>query len=498
VKLVPIDKLIPASYNPRTVDPERLDLVRLSIRKLGWLLPVYATASGELLSGHQRTYVARDLGYTHVPCVTVPDMDENTRKAVNILFNRSTNDMAADSIPGQMRNELRSMDVLSLAEGIGDRTDFYPCLNGANEPISKYLRTNSGGWLQYSRNVAVSLYGYDIIMPIIVDPEDVVVNGIGRLQMLAEKRIAEGYFVHLDRSEAEFARVMLNLLSMDFSIHEKYADLLRFNSFRRARLLRRELGRGFVFALVDPERTEDVFNCENPANMEKWKAKYGLSVVDFGAGHLHETDILRDSGVRVSPFEPYRIAPRSDTIDKEASVSLAREFLNDVASGVSYSSVFVSSVLNSVPFVEDRKRIVKICSALCGGNTTCYGWALGDNHPSVTGMKTRILSLRAMKTNTFLLNYEPNITLGEFQSKPKIQKFHSSKEFYDLFKSAFEFVNVKNYANDVGAICRGCSGFAGLREALEFEFDLPYPDGSHMGLASDAVRAFEKRLGVKL
>ena len=37
-----------------------------------------------------------------------------------------------------------------------------------------------------------------------------------------------------------------------------------------------------------------------------------------------------------------------------------------------------------------------------------------------------------------------------------------------------------------------------LGEALDFEFDLPYPDGTTMGLSSRAREAFEKRLGVKI
>jgi hypothetical protein len=37
-----------------------------------------------------------------------------------------------------------------------------------------------------------------------------------------------------------------------------------------------------------------------------------------------------------------------------------------------------------------------------------------------------------------------------------------------------------------------------LKAALAFEFDLPYPDGSRMGLVAEAEAAFSKRLGIKL
>jgi hypothetical protein len=39
---------------------------------------------------------------------------------------------------------------------------------------------------------------------------------------------------------------------------------------------------------------------------------------------------------------------------------------------------------------------------------------------------------------------------------------------------------------------------ARLRKAIEFEFDLPYEDGTRMGLVEEAKVAFSQRLGVAL
>ena len=58
IELLPVSALRPALYNPREADAERLELVRLSLRKLGFLLPLVATTDGEILSGHQRHAVA--------------------------------------------------------------------------------------------------------------------------------------------------------------------------------------------------------------------------------------------------------------------------------------------------------------------------------------------------------------------------------------------------------------------------------------------------------
>lgn len=67
IELVPVSALHPAPYNPREADTERLELVALSLRKLGFLLPLVATKDGEILSGHQRHRMAAAMGASRVP-----------------------------------------------------------------------------------------------------------------------------------------------------------------------------------------------------------------------------------------------------------------------------------------------------------------------------------------------------------------------------------------------------------------------------------------------
>jgi ParB-like chromosome segregation protein Spo0J len=88
-----------STYNPRTTDPARLKLIELSLQKLGFIIPIYATRSGEVISGHQRLLVAEGWGLGTVPVVRVPDLPEQTRRGINIAFNRATNDMAARDTP---------------------------------------------------------------------------------------------------------------------------------------------------------------------------------------------------------------------------------------------------------------------------------------------------------------------------------------------------------------------------------------------------------------
>jgi hypothetical protein len=99
----------------------------------------------------------------------------------------------------------------------------------------------------------------------------------------------------------------------------------------------------------------------------------------------------------------------------------------------------------------------------------------------------------------FKLDYEEGIILGDFSQSPKVQKYHTTEELYDVMKTAFKTVSVKLYGDTCCAVAKD-SIFdpIALRQALEFEFNLPYPDGSRMNLVEEAIEAFESRLKIKL
>jgi ParB-like nuclease domain len=504
IRLVPIGDVRPSTYNPRKADPRRLDLLELSLRKLGFVLPLFADAEGELLSGHQRHHVAGRMGLTHVPVAFLPPMDLAKRKAVNIAFNRGTNDLARKDTPTDMTAALARARLDEAAAKVPDRDPAAPgfnrCLDAEARPIGPLLEANAGRWVDYARNMARLLAADGVRMPVVCTPDLKVVNGIGRLQLAAERGEGSIPVVLVGDEEQALADAVLNLLSMDFDIHGRYEDLLRYNSFRRARRVRAELGQGFIFTVAKGS-TSKGFDVTVPAAAARWKKAHGTSVVDFGAGHLHETEILRSIGVRVSPFEPFRLGADGQTIDKAASVALNRAFLVDVRGKVRWDSVFISSVLNSVPFAADRRAIATVCAALCGPRTRLYAVATAVNHTNwkeATGYSQ--LNKDQSTRNIFKLEYEPGITLGEFSDKPKVQKYHSQAEFYGLFKPLFGTVQVSETNQNVTAVCATAlpPDPSRLGEALDFEFDLPYPDGSRMGLAAEARAAFSERLGIKL
>lgn len=101
----------------------------------------------------------------------------------------------------------------------------------------------------------------------------------------------------------------------------------------------------------------------------------------------------------------------------------------------------------------------------------------------------------------FVLDYEPNVAIADVLRLPKVQKYHTAREFYDLWITAFRWVKAELYQSGcVTAICKDPLPVdAGqLRKSIEFEFDLPYPSGERMGLVDEALAAFSERLQIKL
>ncbi len=501
IEHMPVSALHPALYNPREADPERLELVKLSLRKLGFLLPLVATVDGEILSGHQRHAVAVSMGVKSVPVLRVQVPDEARRRGLNILFNRATNDIAITATEQDMSKALSSSGVRALAESLPDldmeSPAFFPCMAAEMRDVIPLAQHNALRFVRHAANVGRMLARLHVQLPIVATADGTVINGIGRLEAAARKGKAQIAVITLADDQAALAASMLNLLSMDFQFKGANADFLRFGAFRRPWLRRSHLGTAFVMPVYRHKRLSSVV-LDGPF-LAKWKAACGDSVLDFGCGHGDEARILREAGIRVTEFEPYPAS--ANTVSRAQGRASALGFLAAVRRKEQFSSIFVSSVLNSVPFPEDREHILRIVAALCGPDTLVYAAARGVKSSAFGWIAHgEAMSERASRACNFPLGMEKGVVLGDLAVSPKAQKFFEEKEFLELFSRHFSSVDVGLMEGMVTARCRKSLYIhpRDLAKSLRFEFNLPYPDGQRMGLARHALEAFSVRLGIPL
>jgi ParB-like chromosome segregation protein Spo0J len=90
VRVLPVDRLVPAPYNPRKVlqatDPAYRKLER-SIREFGLVEPlVWNERTGHVVGGHARLAILKAMGVTEVP-VSVVSLSDAREKALNVVLN---------------------------------------------------------------------------------------------------------------------------------------------------------------------------------------------------------------------------------------------------------------------------------------------------------------------------------------------------------------------------------------------------------------------------
>ena len=328
MRLIDINSISPSTYNPREADPQRLKYIEYSLRKLGFLLPIYVCEkTGEILSGHQRHYVSKQIGLKKVPVEFVKPMSLERRKAYNIAFNRGTNDLQRNETSQTVSEKIKSFNLEELIKEVPDVTDFYPCLNTVKVNGDELARVNIKNNNKYSKNMARTISQVAGYMPVVITKDLKVINGIGRLFHQLEKGIKDIECVVIPDDRAKLAYAMLNLVSMDFNLHKKYEDDLRYNSFRRSKTTRRGgIGKGFIVGVFGDKRSMD-FKEFKGKTLQAWVNKYGSSIVDFGAGRFSDTNILRNAGLNVYPFEPFMCDVGSDEINRNKSVENTKRFL---------------------------------------------------------------------------------------------------------------------------------------------------------------------------
>jgi len=121
VEAVPLDRLRPASWNPRTIKDERFQNLVRSIQAdpdFLWRRPILATADGTIYAGNMRYRAAEHLGMGTVPAI-IENIPEELAKERALRDNHQWGDWQDDQL-GELLFGLRSggadLEVLGFTE----------------------------------------------------------------------------------------------------------------------------------------------------------------------------------------------------------------------------------------------------------------------------------------------------------------------------------------------------------------------------------------------
>jgi ParB-like chromosome segregation protein Spo0J len=100
IELIKIDKLKPASYNPRQITKKQFDDLKESIRKFDLVDPIVINKDMTVIGGHQRLKCCKELKYKDVDCVVL-DLTKEQEKELNIRLNKSGGEFDMDILANE-------------------------------------------------------------------------------------------------------------------------------------------------------------------------------------------------------------------------------------------------------------------------------------------------------------------------------------------------------------------------------------------------------------
>jgi len=343
--------------------------------------------------------------------------------------------------------------------------------------------------------IATSLLRMQVRIPIVVSDSGRIVNGIHRAFSALENGETSWPVIRIPDAHADVAINFLNYLSMDFHVDEEFERKIRYSAYRRPQNNRGAVPKSYRF-WANGERTlldKDSYTTEYWVN---FREIHGETLLDFGAGLGNVAPYLSGRGFKAYDFEPYRIDPAGESGKPSPAYSrmMAKSFLEAISDPrLKFDSIFMSSVLNSIPFPKDRMCVLAIVHALCSRDTTVYGTCrdISDYNYEYGGIRN---------ANYFTWDTEPGVRVGDVMRAPKLQKFETPETARAMFSRLWKDFSFWPGGNVFYWRVKAPMGFNPrvLAQSLELEFDLPYEDGSTMGLVAEAKSAFGKRLGVTL
>ena len=121
VKVIPLEQLKPAPYNPRKdlkpEDPEFQKIVR-SLQEFDLVEPIiWNEATGHTVGGHQRVKALQAMGRTEAHVVVV-NLSERQEKILNVTLNRTKGRWDNDKLAALMQelNDVGAVDLKGLLE----------------------------------------------------------------------------------------------------------------------------------------------------------------------------------------------------------------------------------------------------------------------------------------------------------------------------------------------------------------------------------------------
>ena len=100
IQLIKINKLKPATYNPRQISTKQYNDLKKSLSKFSLVEPIVVNKDMTIIGGHQRYKICKELKHTEIDCVVL-DLSKEEERELNIRLNKNTGDFDMDILANE-------------------------------------------------------------------------------------------------------------------------------------------------------------------------------------------------------------------------------------------------------------------------------------------------------------------------------------------------------------------------------------------------------------
>jgi len=437
-----INKINPASYNPRYLSEDKKQSLIESISEVGFLKPIIINSNNTIIAGHQRSKCMLILGKTHVPAFIIDGITKTDEVRFNQMHNGSD-------------IEIGEGDIVKVNT---DKIGWHYVKPYQIEIIK--LGKNANQKKELSR----LFLKYGEFGSCVLDSENncIISSDYASVSKMMNKEL----YVFKENNSLK-----VNLIKKYFSLSygEFSYDLLEKQTYIQclAQMNRLAGEKQFKSILYEKVVIPNINKAER--------------ILDFGAGKMAYVKNLKTQGFNIFGIEFYLRKTGQNVIDYKKVIELIDCVVEDIKQNGLFDVVVCDSVLNSVDSIEAHNSVINTIRTLCKPNGKlffsgrCYEFV--EKLSKVEKTKDK---------QNYLYFYDKNLFTANFRSGNWFyQKFHTIKMVKEICKTIsnknikimrFNSSSFQCYLNNDIELSN-----KDKKKAIDFEFNLPLPNGKTYG-----------------
>ena len=456
----PVAHLRPAPYNPRRIDELAFLALRESLATMGMLKPIIISDTGMIVAGHQRLKALTANGSTSAPVFVIAQLNKQDEMKFNQLHNGTDLDTGDERVRVPPSAVTGYGDIAPRAI-IGNRTASKP---GIREAVAELLLLYGewGGIVASQSGECLSGAQY----------------ALACMMVGCSCRV-----FYVTDAQAPVVRQRFSTQYGEFCY-----DALEKTTFAQTWAQLRRLRTGNVARVTLSPNYESVYIP---------RFREGERILDFGCGQADYVRMLQDKGVRIWGLEFFfRTGHYLNTAGTHAMID---SLITTLSTHGRFDTVICEYVLNSTDSMAAEKAVMTCLNAFCkpGGRIYASGRLLTDPSELINNQATTTSS----RYTLYFLDKD-NFTSKVRNGTWFYQHYHTPETGAAL---ATTYISPHASYAPVGSsalfIVQGDKAFempaAQVEWAIDFEFNLPWPNGQRVGRSREVIAAYRAALAME-